>query len=384
MAILKSDKFSKIDAELDNETATKLEFCAAGFPSQVQSHFSTKQNSTGAPVRKLQEALVEIQAKDPSLKLRTFSVNGVYDANFANAVEDYKRARNIKNFANAIDNVVGIKTIITMDGELKGSPPVEPVVSKVKADVVIRIQGDIRVEDMTNGIQVLPSNVHRSRYNPVDKNSSDKVLVNDASGRFLLLDGRFTQKTDERIQFEKILKNIQDKAKELGVAIDRVYLYGSSAGGRNVLDFAGRAETMLGKLTMIGVADAHFTQLDTSDRPKDSDDLLSDENTPEFRLFSNTFTKIPSNRFNFFQLVGNRKGKRLLGFGDDFFTSNFGGEIHGKVSNYVNEKLDVSEASKEAHKNGDDKPAHDDACRKGLNRMEGKILSDLFSVLPNE
>ncbi len=378
MATLKSEHFTKIRADLDKATADKLENCANGVPTQVQSHFALNANARGEPVRKLQEALAAIQKKDSALKLRKFSVNGVYDKDFANAVEDYKRARGIKNFANAIDNVVGVKTIIAMDGELPASAapsPDKPVDNRKKVDVVIRLEGN-RVEGRMTGSKVLPSGRHLQVYSPVP---SDRLLSNPTTGRFLFLDGWFLHDTGAKARgmLNQSLALAKGVAKDLNLAIDRVYFYGSSAGGRSVLDFADATRQSLGKLTMIGVADAHFTQEDTDDKPTGSANatgfIAKPDNTPRFSRFSATDTTPPGQRFNWFQTAGNH-GQKRGGFGEAVFTSSFDGEIHGTVTDYANFPLSVSAAAEL-----NDVRAHEEACTRGLAIMEDKIIISLLT-----
>ena len=377
MATLKSDHFTTLRGDLDKPTSDKLEKCANADPSPVQSHFSVKDNSRGEPIRKLQEALVAIQKKDLKLKLRTFSVTGIYDGNFANAVEDYKRARNIKNHAGVIDNVIGVKTIIAMDGELPSSPPDKPADTRKKVDIVLRLEGN-RVEARMTGPQVLPSGRHLQVYSPVPP--FDKILLNPTTDRFLLLDGWFLHDTDAKAKgmLSQSLMLVKGLAGDLGARIDRVYFYGSSAGGRSVLDFAGFAKNTLGKLTMIGVADAHFTQDDTKDKPTGNADaagfIARPENIPAFSNFAGTETAPPGNRFNWFQIAGNH-GQKKLGVGEPFFTSNFDGEIHGSVNGYFNfPALQVSAGAER-----DDVRAHEEACTRGLVLMEAKIVNNLMT-----
>ena len=105
----------------DPLTAQKLEDCATGQPNEAQSHFTIGQ--TGEHIKKVQEALKSVQEGNPGLGIPEFSVNGVYDQNFANAIRVYKTKREIRNFANKIDDIVGVKTIRSLDKENKSGPP---------------------------------------------------------------------------------------------------------------------------------------------------------------------------------------------------------------------------------------------------------------------
>ena len=107
-------------ADVDDATKKKLQDCAHGRPREVASHFSTTANRSGSHIILVQEALKRAQARDPSLKLPPFAIDGVYSKDFADAVFAYKQQRNILNFAGRVDNIVGIKTIHSLDAEARG------------------------------------------------------------------------------------------------------------------------------------------------------------------------------------------------------------------------------------------------------------------------
>jgi hypothetical protein len=113
----------------DADAVRKLDNCATGRPSEVQSHFT--QGMSGEAVRKLQLALKNAADNDPDppgdlTGMPSFTVNGQYDKAFADAIEFYKSARDIKNFAGKIDRIVGIKTIHALDTEATRHKQVDP------------------------------------------------------------------------------------------------------------------------------------------------------------------------------------------------------------------------------------------------------------------
>jgi hypothetical protein len=117
----------------DSDTVAKLEDCATGSPSEVASHFAQNSpNRTGKHIGKVQQALKQVQTKHPELDIPKFDVNDVYDQNFADAVKAYKKARRIVNYANAIDDIVGVNTIKSLDKEMPGGG-VEPKKKKANA-----------------------------------------------------------------------------------------------------------------------------------------------------------------------------------------------------------------------------------------------------------
>ncbi len=117
MGVLTSNLFTSGDAS----TVKKLEDCATGKPSEVQSHFTL--NQTGDHITKVQEARKSVQEANPGIGIPAISVNGVYDQTFAEAIRVYRAKRDIRNFASKIDNVVGVNTIRSLDRDSKSGPP---------------------------------------------------------------------------------------------------------------------------------------------------------------------------------------------------------------------------------------------------------------------
>lgn len=117
---------SRLFVEGDPATVKKLEDCATGRPTEVISHFSQTANRNGEHVRRVQLALKQVQDRNPELAIPSFDVNGVYDAKFAKAIAVYKERRGIKNYANRIDDIVGIKTIRSLDKDVNRPVPTPP------------------------------------------------------------------------------------------------------------------------------------------------------------------------------------------------------------------------------------------------------------------
>jgi hypothetical protein len=114
MGVLGSELFTTGDPAVVN----RLDNCAKGAPTEATSHFMIGDRDRQAVLR-LQQALKKAQANDPKLVLPPFSENGIYDKSFADAILAYKKARNIKNYRNEFDNVVGIKTIRALDDDVR-------------------------------------------------------------------------------------------------------------------------------------------------------------------------------------------------------------------------------------------------------------------------
>jgi hypothetical protein len=125
---------SKLFTEGDPAVVKKLEDCATGRPSEVQSHFAQNANKEGEHIRRVQQALKNAQDLDPTLGIPPFEVNGKYDPTFARAVAAYKTKRGIYNYAHKIDDIIGIKTIQSLDNEAKKHKQVDPPPKPVKPD----------------------------------------------------------------------------------------------------------------------------------------------------------------------------------------------------------------------------------------------------------
>lgn len=123
MGVLKS----KLFVATDPATADKLESCATGKPNEWSSHFAVNANTKGEHVRLVQKALKQVQAQEPGLGIPEFKIDGNYSPQFAKAVKVYKDKRGIKNYAGKIDDIVGIKTLRSLDKDVdSGELPVPP------------------------------------------------------------------------------------------------------------------------------------------------------------------------------------------------------------------------------------------------------------------
>ena len=118
---------SKLFTEADEATRQKLEACAAGQPNESASHFKVGHaNGQGEHIRRVQQALKNVQLDRPELGIPSFDVSGTYDATFARAVHVYKEKRDIRNYADQIDDIVGMKTLRQLDSDNVTRPHVQP------------------------------------------------------------------------------------------------------------------------------------------------------------------------------------------------------------------------------------------------------------------
>ena len=132
MGVLRSKLFTEGDAG----TVKKLEDCATGRPNEVLSHFARGQK--GEHIRKVQQALQNVQRSRPELGIPAFDVDGVYSPQFAKAIAVYKAKKDIRNYANKIDDIVGIKTIRSLDSDNTSRPHIEPPPRPNRPNVVPR------------------------------------------------------------------------------------------------------------------------------------------------------------------------------------------------------------------------------------------------------
>ena len=124
---------SKLFTEADAATIKKLEDCATGKPNEAMSHFRRNHvNGKGEHILRVQQALENVRKSRPELGIPEFAVNGVYDASFAKAIYVYKEKRDIRNYANRIDDIVGVKTLRSLDSDNINRPHIEPPPRPVK------------------------------------------------------------------------------------------------------------------------------------------------------------------------------------------------------------------------------------------------------------
>jgi hypothetical protein len=105
----------------------------------------------------------------------------------------------------------------------------------------------------------------------------------------------------------------------------RIFIYGTSAGGRNAIDLAEKLDNENISPTYLAVLDAAFYANETSTAPGD---ILKD--APVF----DSRSRLPYKRQNFYQLAGNGSETGLHG---TIFTSDMDNkEIHGKINSFDN------------------------------------------------
>ena len=123
MGVLRSKLFTEGNAA----TLKKLEDCATGYPNEGTSHFMRGHpNGRGDHILKVQQALKNIQQTRPEMGIPDFEINGIYDERFAKAIYVYKQKKDIRNYAGKIDDIIGIKTIRSLDSDNTNRPHEDP------------------------------------------------------------------------------------------------------------------------------------------------------------------------------------------------------------------------------------------------------------------
>jgi len=243
------------------------------------------------------------------------------------------------------------------------------VSTSVVADIVIRfIGGD--VADPLTPDAVLP----RSRvpaYKPTTGHAFGESIVQHPGGdRMLVRIGRTTKTTGSASLdlFIGVIGDLTARLAAVKAVPGKIYIFGSSSGGRNAIDFAQRlsAAGAAFRAHFIGVIDAPFFDPETPDvRPtKTGPDPGA---IPQFKV-----TAPPAIRNNFFQTRGNHA--RETTFGRKVFSSGMKNEeIHGDIvgftANNLNDQIDPG-PNDDAH--------HVNASSEGNRRAVAQIVDDLM------
>jgi len=360
---------SKLFTEGDPAIVNMLENCANGLPTQVQSHFSKTDNRSGVHIRKVQTALKQIQKSEPALNIPQFEVNGVYDPAFALAVAAYKRGRNIRNFADRIDDVIGIKTIRQMDDDIAETP-----LPRIPADIVVRFQG-ASFEAMLKPDEVLTTRLIQIYKPKPNQPLNDEIMVHPFSNRLLIRLGRKTTAigADSNSIFASISFHLTALMGVLHAKPDRIYIHGSSSGGRNAIDFAASLTRSGLRPSLVAAVDAAFFHENTRTRPV-ATIPPPPEISPEFIVYAGSTPR----RFNWYQTLGNHVKATV--FKGLMFTSDMAGEeIHGTISGFNNIKVDRF-LPNPMILTDDDK--HVECCRFGIPEAQRMIAADILQGMP--
>ena len=362
---------------------TKLEAAAVSDPAHILS------GAKGPHVGKIQLALILLDRAD-------ISQDSVYGPATAAAVRAFKQKRQILNFQGKIDDIVGKKTMAALDAEMvakeKASeaggrlgfkitdgdiPGTRPI-----ADIVVRLDGAAVAGSMPTDDVFSPALVPPYRRMPVPAGVSKlglfgRVLVRPDTGRLLLRVGRSTATTGAASfpLFVEVTSDLVTLLVGLGAAPGKIYIFGSSSGGRNTIDFAAHLTRLGFKPHLVAAVDAPFFQNETAIRPAANDDTKAPKTIPTFTMDAGS-TPI-GNRFNFFQTIGNHvKTSRNPLSSARFFTSGMKNEeIHGEIQGFQNINL-----NRFLTQSKDDDQAHEQCGNAGNDEARRRIAQDILGT----
>jgi hypothetical protein len=350
----------------------KLQDCALFDKDHIGEHTFPPENRKGGHVSLIHEALNAWAAKqNPPVKpvLASEVTDTRFGPDTARVVTLFKTQKNILNFKNQIDPIVGIKTIAALDLELAALTDPKPLVEKKVADIAIRFQGASSTGTLT------PNNVVNNRRIVIYKAMpgqpfGDKVTLHPFNGRALIRVGRQTNTIGEASAgvFSSVLSELISTLVVIGMGPGKVFIHGSSSGGRNAIDFSAQLTRLGFNTHFVAAVDAATFQGDTQSRPEENIDRP--RTIPDFNLDPGAVR----NRHNFFQTTGNHAKRSLLN--GVLFTSAMGGEeIHGTMAGFQNTDL-----TRFIPLNVTDDQAHSLCISRGAPEAERLIADDLLAA----
>jgi hypothetical protein len=336
----------------------------------------------GPHVAKIQRALILLNAA-------ALAQDGIYGPLTAAAVADFKRDQQppILNAAGQIDNIVGVKTTAALDSGMLakerggGRGLLGFKIGIDIADIVVRFEGAAAPSTMPADDVFSPALVPPYKRMPVADNQLKlglfgRVLVRPDTGRFLLRAGRSTATIGDasRPVFVEVASDLVTTMVGLNLAPGNIFIFGSSSGGRNAIDFAAHLSGLGFEPHFVAAIDAAFFQTDTPSRPADSDDAKRPATVPSFSVNAGSTPK----RLNFFQTIGNHVKRSLNPFGSEkrLFTSDMTNEeIHGTVVGFQKISLNQSITSVD-----DDDKAHEQCGGAGDREARRLIAGEILST----
>jgi len=352
----------------------KLRACAAADKDHIGENTFPPEDRKGVHVGLIHEALNAWVAKQkpPVRPVAGGEVSArAFGGDTARLVKLFKAQKNILNFKGEIDPIVGIKTVSALDLELpallKPSPNPEP--TRPIADIVVKFQGAFEEGLLT------PDSVLSGRrvaiYKPMPNQPfGNAVMLNPFNGRALVRVGRKTTTIGDASLgvFTAVSFDVLSKLRALQLDAGKVFIHGSSSGGRNAIDFSSRASGFGLKPHFVAAVDAAFFQADTPSRPEAN--IERPRTTPNFVLSAGA----TPDRHNFFQTMGNH-AKRSIRQGVLFTSDMKGEEIHGTVTGFKND--DLTGFLPRGFLSTDDE-AHGDCGKRGTGEVERLIADELL------
>lgn len=352
----------------------KLKACAENDRDHIGENTYPASDRAGEHVALIHEALHAwvLKASPPVAPVAAAEASEKrFGPDTARLVIAFKTRNNILNYAGRIDPIVGKKTVAALDLQLASvpdpDPPPEPPKTPGKADVVVRFIGAHAAGDATPDQVIIPRRIVVYKE-MLSQPHRQKVLLNPLTDRVLVRIGRKTTTigAESTPVFASVMQEFVSIIGSVQRTIGKIYVFGSSSGGRNAIDF-GRTLSLGGfPPEMVIAVDAAFFQTDTPSRPEANvDHPLT---VPKFSVDAGRSAQ----RFNFFHTRGNH-AKRSLTHGILFTSRMAGEEIHGEITGFMN--FDVTRFIR-ADLEDDD--AHGECIKHSNPRAEDLIVSDIL------
>jgi hypothetical protein len=221
----------------------------------------------GEHVRKIQLALIQL---DGAL----IEADGTYGPATAAAVLAYKQKRGIINtkYQTKADNITGRMTLAKLDEELSQSTP-PPTRRQLNARAALESRGLLQnfkfaslLIDIFIKIEGFGSPAKQGLHDPVQSSIfSANIMANpkyDSENRFMSTI-IFTGSHDFRNPSQVIIETVKLLSQSSVGKIDRIFMWGGSAGGKNILTVANALAGDFGDVIQyIALGDAAFEEND--------------------------------------------------------------------------------------------------------------------------
>ena len=302
-------------------------------------------------VRRIQERLAELGFEPALSRRKDGSFDGGFGRGTRDALMDYQANAGLDP-----DGIVGRETIGKLelpDGGLKPKPPTD----KTKVDVIVRYQGVGRGRE---GAMEFPGDVFPDKLLETYRKKTGRQLFRighrtttiRAESRALILGHAATIKA-----------MFADKDKEPG----KVFVYGSSSGGRNAIDLGVTLSVQGIPLAMVADMDAAWFADEAVNRP----DRLTDPVTP-VPLFQAEAPVRADEKRSYFQTLGNhaQPGSRGLEW-----KSAMDDEIHGREITF-----EAADRSRKVSASADDFAKHSQLIGTAMPEVRERIKAVLDSL----
>lgn len=341
------------------ELNEKLRLCAARDLDHVGEATNPAADRVGEHVALIHEALNAWARKQGVRPVGGAELSGKrFGGDTGDLVEAYKTANRILNFRGQIDRVVGMKTIAALDKELPARKGGEDPPAAGKVDIIVKFQGAFQGGRILLLTDVFPD-ARLAAYNKKPNRSLVRMgetttTIRAASATLL---GGFVDRIEAAIAFGK------ENGRELG----KVFVWGTSSGGRNAIDLAARLTGKAIPVEYVAALDAAFFPNESLNRPTNRFGEPSE--IPRFNVELVT----AATRKNFFQTVGNHS-ESTARHGILFTSTMAGKEVHGSVTGFLDRDLTAQVRAKT--------PSSDDDAHIALSKVaREEVVNDIAGVL---